>query len=871
MTRPPGWAEWFLARSVAHTDGANGIVAELREEFSRYHARAGRLRASIWFGGQVLVVGGPFILQRAYRAVTIGVAADLRHAVRGLLNSPGYATVALVSLVLGIGANTAAFSVINAILFRPLPYPDAERLVDIGEFHPEEVCKGCGLGASPPAYEAWFEHVPAFETLGASSEEDVIVDTGAERARLRAAAVDARLLSILGARALHGRLFDALDDPPTGDHAVVIGYGLWSGAFGRDSSIIGRSVDVGGVARVIVGVLPPDFRFLGRADLFVPLHTDSVQDGDRSLWVVGRLREGTTLALAQRQLDVVSEGLAVAAPIVFQGWRAIVQPLRASVLNEVGDPRGALPILMATVTVLLIACANLANVTSARSLDRRSQMVIRGALGASRARVLRYALAESVVLAAVGGAIGVGIAYGLGHVLESRIGPLLPAWIVFGVDGRLLGFALLVTVAATMIAGWAPARRASRVDLRSAMGAGGRTTLGPRAARFRNVVVAFQVGLSTVLLATAAYALSEYRRVSARDNLGYQPDGVTGVSVDLSSVDDPLNAAQRIAERLTALPGVTRTAVEQPRFVGTFGAASAPSLVRVEGRLDAVPNAVVPRHAVAVSPGYFALLHIPILRGRPFSREDARARSGVAVVNQLAAEVLWPGEDPLGRGLRIEDELNNGVLTVIGVASNVVISPLQASRRGHARIYTLHSESPGRTTDFLMRGTSVTRTDVVVAVREVEPMALVTELMTLNHRLSRGVSEWTIVAGVMTATGILALLLATIGIYGGLAHTVSHGVREIAIRVALGADRGSIRRLVSGRVLALCAGGLIMGVIGARTLGALQEATGLRVGASDPRELAVVALIVVAIGVLASARPLRRALRVAPSEILRDD
>ena len=875
---PPRVLEWILARCLRDSVGRQDILGDLREEYAT--CRRSRVGAWGWYAMQVVTVGLPYLWGGWPLRREAGWIGDVRLALRSLARSPVYTAVALLSLILGIGVNTAAFNLVNAVLFRPLPYPAQDRLFDLGEFHPEEVCGGCGYGASLETYRYWRTNITTFAGLAASTGGEAIIDGGRERTRVPTVAVTASLFDILGAQTAIGRLLDPTDELPGSPmRPVVLGHATWRSLFGSDSGIVGRSVTLDGTVHTVVGVLSSQFGFIGRGDVFVPLTDDNGgTPTDRSLWVVGRLKDGTSANQAQRELDVLSARLAAARPDTHDGWGGVVQPLRDTLLHDLGDPLAGYMLLLAAGAVLLIACANLASITAARGIERTRDAAVRAALGASRGRVFRFAIAESLVLASIGGGVGIAIAYGVSAIIDQRFGAFLPPWIQLGIDARLLGFAVLLTGLSVVIAGVLPAHLAARVDLTLTLRAAGPSmTPGRHAAAGHRLLVGSQIAFGLMLLATALLSLRQYHRVSRLDNLGYEPRGVTAIAVQFlgNAASDPgtrTNVVEEITARVRALPGITDVAIEQERFLGTFGSSASPSIVRVGGRPDPISNAVVPRHGIAASPGYFELMRIPLLRGRTFRPDDRRGGPGVAVVDERAAGVLWPGDDPLGKTLRIDDELDSGWLTIIGVVGTTVISPLQAGRTGHPRIYTVFGQSPSAAFDVLLRTEgNVTRESLLRTVHEADANLLVTGVSTVEQRLALWISGAAIIAGVMAGLAGLALVLTAVGIYGLLSYSVSTHLREIGIRLALGGTSRAMRNLVIRRLVPIFALGTVAGLGGSWALAQLGGAAGMRLGAADPAILGVVVALIATLCAVAAARPAGRAARVDPITILRED
>lgn len=875
---PPRVLERFLDRCLGNAPGRDDVLGDLREE---YALRASRpIRARLWYATQALGIGVPYLWRRWWSGGSWGWWEELRYAARSLRRSPTYTSVALFSLFLGIGVNTAAFSLVNAVLFRPLPYPASDRIVDVGEYHPVEVCGGCGFGASYDTYRHWESEATSFSGLGASAGGGSVLDADGIRIQVSTVAATGTLFELLGARVSTGRVLTAEDELLAGASApVLLSDDLWSRVFSRDPEAVGRTVSLDGVSHTVVGILAEDFRFPYRGDAFVPL-TEAAAGGPelRDLSVLGRLAPERTLDQAQRELDLLSARLALDRPELYAGWNGVARPLRDVLLEDLSGPMASVLLLVATAAVLLIACANLASITAARGIERTRDARVRAALGAGTGRIFRFAISESIVLAVVGGGVGILIAYGVSGLIDRYFGYILPDWIQVGIDGRLLIFALLLTVLSILVAGVLPARRSSRVDLSRALRTDAPTmTRGGGAVSGHRLLVGGQISICLMLLAAALLSLRDYRNVSRIDNLGYEPRGVTALSV-VHAAESPapedglVNLERELVDRVAALSGVHDVVVEADRFLGTFGSPAEPSPVRVSGRPEPISNAEVPRHGIVAGEGYFELMGIPIRRGRGFTRDDLRGGAGAVVVNEMAAELLWPGENPLGQTLRIDDDRDAGWLTVVGVAGTTVISPYQGSRTGHPRIYTLYRQSPSTRFSILLRSDgSVTPETLVRTIHDTDPDLLVTEVGSVEQRLARWVSGAAILSAVIGGLGALALTLATVGVYGLLSYTVSSHLREIGIRMALGGSARAMGRLVIGRLAPVFGIGAAVGLGGSWALAQFGNALGVDMGTADPTILGAVVLLTATLCAAAAIRPAHRARTVDPITILREE
>ncbi len=877
MKRPPFLFSRFLSWCLGDTLQGSAVVGDLNEEYHELRSRGFGTRADLWFLWQAVAIGLPYLAERLIARPLVQLRSDLRFSMRSLLRSPSYLGVTAGSLILGIGVNTAIFSVVNGVLIRPLPYPDQERLIDMGEFNPAEVCEGCGLSASPATFQAWQGTVGVFEKIGASTDDQVTLGEGLGRRRVQLGNATPALLELLGANVNRGRLFSdvtLIDDIREG--AVVVSEQIWRTIYGADPEIVGKTILVDSRPRNVVGVMDPGFRYLAGVDIWAPLELRDLDQHARNLWVVALTSHGVSSDEVAARLASIDESLASVDPTNHAEWETRTQPLREAFLHELGPPAAAIFLMAVALAVLLIACANIASVSGARSLERMREMSVRAALGAGRGRLFRETLTESIVLASIGGVAGIAIAYGFSGVLETKLGGFFPPWLQIGVDVRLLAFSAFVAGLTVLVAGLVPALRVSRVDVMGALRrAGYSTSSGARTVKWQALLVTLQIAMGLVLVGAATLSVRSYIQISRFDDLGYNPYGVR--SVGLSLDDDSMGVSNRnsvvgsASESLEPLAAGRQVVVEQERFLGTFGPFDSASPVSVEGSESPVSNSIVPRHGVSVSPGYFELLEIPVIRGRVFDIQDERRGVGVVVVNEKAASVLWPGENALGKTMRIADENDAGVLTVVGIVGDIVVSPLQASRSGHPRIYTLFSQSPGARPTLLFRGSPGTRTEVLEMISSVQADLTLLEVSSLEEMLIRWIKPQSVAVRIMGGMSVLALVLASVGIYGMLALAVTTRRREIGIRIALGSTHWGVARLIMTRVAFLFAVGALLGLGGSSLLSGLGGAMGITLGTNEIGTLLNSVAILALVCLIAAGRPLLDAVRTNPSLTTRGD
>ena len=800
--------------------------------------------------------------------------AELSQAARSLARSPVLAAVAVLSLALGIGTNATIFSFVNAIQFRPLPFEAPERLVDVSETNPTALCAGCGVGSSFSTLQVWRTATRSFAGLGAYRESSWSLAGEREPERVGGAIVSGGLFALLGVRPLLGRMFAEADDRVGAAPVVLLGHGLWVRRYGADSSVIGRTVRVNGVPRTVIGIMPPKFRFPEFASLWLPLAPEvhAMPISDRSLGVIGRLAPGVSLAAAGLEMQQVAAGLARQQPADYAGWTSQVTPLRQDLADDTST-QGFLLALAASGFVLLIACANLASLFLARATSRARELAVRVALGASRARIARHVLTESILLGVVGGAVGFLLSLWGVQLLTTVINTELPFWIVLGTDWRLLGYTFLLSLAVGLVFGVVPALRASRTDLPQTLKSGAITaSAGRHDSWIRSGLTVAQVALAIVLLAGAGVLVKSFLVIRRTDNLGYNPRGVLGAQLDLQGTRYDATPQVRmfsaqLLERLAVQPMVEAAAIEHHEFLNSFVGDT--TRVRLEGAGAPVRMGEGPGHGSAVSPRYFEVLQIPILSGRGISEADGPGATPVVVVNQRAASLLWPNQPPIGKRLMIS---GGPWLTVVGVVGDVVGSPFA---RGNAPfLYTAAAQGNARGFRLLLRyqgDPAVLATTLKAVARTVDADEPVEDVMTLEQSLSRWMAPVRVMLWLLGALSAIAVGLAAFGIYGVMSYLVARRTRELGIRMALGAESGHLRRYVVTRGVRLAVLGSLLGLPAALALTRVLRSLLFSVSPADPVVFGAVALLLAAIAVAACLPPARRATRVDPLEALRSE
>jgi putative ABC transport system permease protein len=797
---------------------------------------------------------------------------DIRYSIRVLLKSPGFTAVALLTLILGIGANTAIFSVVNAVLLRPLPYEEPEKLVFISERSP--VLEG--MSVSYPNYLDWREQNGVFESIGVYRRVSFNLTGSGAPERLAGGEVSADLFNALKAKPAVGRTFFAEEDRPGAEPVVVLGYGLWQRRFGKNADVIGQTVMLNSKTHTIIGVMQPDFRFPSGVDLWVPvgLNADNpswVRGNHPGLYAVARLKGGVTISQARAEMDTIAARLEQQYPQSNAASGVTITPLFNRI---VGDVRPALLVLLAAVGfVLLIACANVANLLLARAASRQKEVALRMALGATRSRLIRQLLTESVLLSVVGGAFGLLLAVWGVDLLVAISPNNIPRFAEIGLDNRVLGFTAAIALLTGILFGLAPALNASKPNLNEMLKEGGRSaTAGFRRQRVRSLLVISEVAIALVLLISAGLLIKSFLRLQEID-LGFNPDNVLTAGVPLPRTKY-LEPQKRIAfyeslfPRIAALPGVE--AVGAVSELPTEGGSQ--TYFVVEDR-PLPPREETPLTEYSlVSTGYFKAMGLRLLKGREFDGRDTRDAPFVCIIDENFAEQYWPGQDPIGKRLKYGGaDPGNPWSTIVGVVANVRYQALdQESPR--VQIFLPYTQSTFLGASLIIRAGGDPK-DLAAAVRAevlaIDPDLPVYDIRTMNEVLKESVAPRRLY---MTLLGIfagVAMILAAIGLYGVMAYSVTQRTHEIGIRMALGAKAGDVLRLVVGQGMALALAGVAIGLVAAFALTRLLSSMLFEVSATDPGTFIIISLILAGVALGACFVPARRATRVDPMVALR--
>jgi predicted permease len=814
-----------------------------------------------------------------------GAGQDVRYALRALRRSPSFSAIAVLTLALGIGANTAIFSVVDAVLLEPLPYADAERLVMVWEH--DRVSGTAREPASIPDYFDLRERSRAFEELAAFTwAYGGLLAPDGDPARVKVGAATSELLPMLGIRPVLGRLFTLAEHEPGAPRVAILGEGLWRTRFGSDPSVLGRTIDLDGEPYSVVGVVPSRIA----VPIGVPVTNAPVTPEDTDLWlplritpasgersrhdvlVLGRLRPGVTLEAAQADVAAVARQLEAEYPRANRGRGVRVEPLREAAFADV--QRTLLILLGAVGLVLLVACANVANLLLARGAVRAREVAVRAALGAAPRRLLRLFLVESLVLTLIAGGLGAAIAaWGAGPL--SALGPRdLPRLADVGVDARVLAFTLAVSLAAAIAFGLVPMLQARRTDLHAVLARGGGRagTEGRRGSRFRDALVVAEVALSVVLVIGAGLLMRSLLALRGVDP-GFRAERVVKLEFDLPTTRYPQDFARypawpevqgfytALLERARAVPGVRAAALaaHHPLAQGFTN-----SFV-IEGREpEAGSQPEIPVRPV--TPGYFATLGIPLLRGRPLTDRDGPDAPAVVLINDAAAKRYFPGADPIGQRIRfwgvsrevvgiVGNELFHGLAAE---APPAVYPPLQQTPMGSASLLAQGAADPARLVPALR-----------AAIREVDPQLPVHGITVLDDALSASLARERFATTLLSLFAALAMTLAVIGVYGVLSYAVAQRTREMGVRLALGASPRGVVALIVRRGMALALAGIGLGVAAGLAASRLLAGQLFRVTPADPATYAAAAVAAAAASLAACWLPARRATAISPVDALR--
>ncbi|HKQ51685.1 MAG TPA: ABC transporter permease [Pyrinomonadaceae bacterium] len=800
---------------------------------------------------------------------------DVRYGFRMLVKHPGFTLAAVLCLALGIGLNTTIFSVVSAMLIRPLPYAEPERVVAL---HETQIKKGTEWNPlSAQNLADWKEQSQVFDEVAAFQRRSFNFSTEDNPERLAGVRVNSTLFPLLGIRPILGRDFRPEEDKPGGERVVLLGHSLWERRFASSQSVIGKTLLLDGERYTVIGVMPPRFKFPEFAEVWIPLALDLSKTGrgEHFLDAVARLKRGVSVEQAQAELSNVARRLEEQYPETNRDMGAFVRPLRAE-LVPAGVNVFLLTMLGAVVFVLLIACANVANLLLVRSSARQREIAIRTALGAGRVRVVRQLLTESVMIALVGGGLGILMAFwGLDLVIAS-VPTEIPFWLSFEIDWRVLIFTFSISVLTGILFGLTPALRLSKPDLQEALKAGGRSaTEGARQNRLRSALVISEVALSLVLVIGATLMIRSFLRMQQID-AGFDPENLLTMEFRLSGPgyeEDKQRTAfvQQIAERIKTLPDV-----EAVGIVNDLPLSDGYSTESFDVEGQTVPPSEAPETTLqTMTPDYLKAVKIPLVRGRAFEERELTESSPVVIVNETMARKFWPNGEAVGKRLRLGAGADAPWLTVVGVTADVK----ELYRIGGIDVkpafqtYVLYPQATFRSMTLAVRTRSGSPASITAAVTKeihgVDKNLPLFNIMTMKEVLERSV--WLpLFYGKMFGTfAVLALFLAAVGIYGVMAYSVTQRTHEIGIRMALGAQSSDISKLVLRHGMVLTLIGVAIGLLAAFALTRVLTSLLFGVSATDPLTFAGVSLLLALVALLACYIPARRAMKVDPMVALR--
>jgi predicted permease len=802
------------------------------------------------------------------------VIEDIRYGLRLLRKSPGFTAVAVLTLMLGIGANTAIFSVVNAVLFQPLPFRDPGRLMVVWHTPPQKSFPGVTkFVVSPANYLDWRNQNHVFEQMSAMGFGKFNLTGMGQPESVEGRAVSADFFSVLGVQPVLGRGFLKEEDQPGHGNVVVISHEFWQTHFAGSKDVLGRQIKLDDKSYEVVGVTPAKFDFPFQSKLWVPLawtEKEQAVRGNHGYIVIARLKPETDMKKAQSEMDTISARLAQQYPADDAGWGAVVLRLNQQMFQQVGP---ALLVLFGAVGfVLLIACANVANLTLAKALGRRKEIAIRTALGASRGRIISLVLTETVLISVVGGALALLLAHFVIEAIADFIGPQLPLAVRVGLDGWVLGFTLAISILAGFIAGLAPSWHLTKTNLNDSLKQGlGKTDADSSGGRARSVFVTAEIALSLVLLVGAGLMIRTLHLLR-NANSGMDARNVLTVTLGISSQKYATVVQQNgffnhVLEQVRALPGVEfASAVDSLPLQG-----GSMQPVAVEGQ-PVVPMADQPEVAVRlITPGYLHVMRIPLKQGRDITDADNANAKPVILVSESFSRRFWPNENPIGKHVKLTF-LPGEASEVVGVVGDVrlnglsVIEPVQS-------VYHVMEQNPQTTFMRLAVRTGLPPTSAISAVTEaihrVDADEPVVDVQTMDAVVDQSIAQNRLNMILLSAFAGLALLLASIGIYGVQAHAVRHRTREVGIRVAMGAQPVEVFRLIIGQGLRLATTGIVIGLAASFGLTRLMASQLYGLSATDPWTFIGVSVVLLTVALTACFIPARRATRIDPVVALR--
>lgn len=793
---------------------------------------------------------------------------DLRYGARVLVKSPGFTAVAVIALALGIGANSAIFSTVNAVLLRPLPYSDPDRLVEIWEHRPLQNRERTVV--SPAEFIAWREQAQSFEQMAAINYVLHNLIGNGEPEQIQSVQVSASFFPMLGVKPSAGRVFLEEEDQPDHNRVAIISYGLWQRRFAGDPDLINQQINLDGNKFTVVGIMPRDFQFPQLIDLWEPIAFTPdarTNSGNHFLEIFGRVKPGVSIKQAQAEMTAIASGIEQAFPERNTGHQIRLVSLHEQI---VGDSRTALLVLLGAVAfVLLIACANVANLLLARAAARHKEMAIRAALGASRWRIIRQLLAESLLLSAAGGALGLLLAWWGVDLLVALSPEGTPRLDEIKLDSAVFIFTLLISLATGVLFGLTPALQSSRPDLNEVLKEGSRgSTEGARQGRVRSLLVVFEVALTLVLMVGAGLMLKSFYRLSQVDP-GFNASNLMTMEINLPNAKYPkqpqvLAFYDRLIQQVETVPEVQAAAAVN---VLPLSGSNSSSTFTIEGQPPAPPGERPNADRRNITNAYFRAMGMSVLQGRAFTANDTEKSTPVAIINETMARRFWPGQDVLGKRFKVgaPDRNNNPWLEIVGVVADIKHAGLDEEAR--QEMYLPITQSPARGMILVAR-TSTDPLDMASVLRNqvlaVDPDQPVGSVASMEQLRSRSLAPRRFSMLLLAVFAAVAIILATVGIYGVISYSVVQRTHEIGIRMALGAQTSDVLKQIIGKGMILVLIGVAVGITAAIGLTHLISKLLYGVSPTDATTYLVISLALAGVALGACFVPARRAARVDP-------